>query len=99
MPVAPICHSGCQVQVAPSLDGSDGASNQPLGVRRSIRPSPLTSPEPTPCPAARVPKSCFVSSNPVPSPFFTTSYHTTTLTVLGKTSGTPSPERSTVQAA
>ncbi len=32
--------------------GSAGASNQPLGVSRSMRPSPLTSPEPTPCPAA-----------------------------------------------
>ena len=58
MPVAPRFHSGCQVQV--SWDGSAGASNQPLGVSRSTRPSPLTSPEPTPWPAAWVPKSCFL---------------------------------------
>ena len=42
MPVAPRFHSGCQVQVSPA--GSAGASNQPLGVSRSVRPSPLTSP-------------------------------------------------------
>ena len=50
MPVAPSCQSGCQAQVP--CAGSAGASNQPLGVSRSTRPSPLTSPEPTPWPAA-----------------------------------------------
>ena len=55
--MAPRFHSGCQVQV--SALGSAGPSNQPLGVSRSTRPSPLTSPEPTPWPAAAVPKSCF----------------------------------------
>ena len=60
MPVAPRFHSGCHVQV--SRAGSAGASNQPLGVSRSTRPSPFTSPEPTPCPAACVPKSYFLTS-------------------------------------
>ncbi len=60
MPVAPRFHSGCQAQV--SALGSDGASNHPLGVSRSERPSPLTSPVPTPWPAAAVPKSCFFQS-------------------------------------
>src|SRR4051812_13588683 len=95
MPVAPRFHSGCQAQV--EFDGSLGASNQPLGVRRSARPSPLTSPVPTPWPAAAVPKSCFFQVGSLP--FASSEYQTTTLTVLGRTSSLPSPSTSIRTAA
>ena len=95
MPVAPSSQSGCQSQV-PVL-GSPGPSNHPLGVRRSSLPSPLTSPEPTPWPAAAVPKSCFfqVGSGDLE----VKEYQTTTLVELGRMSGWPSASRSTSTAA
>ena len=95
MPAWPSCHSGCQAQV--SDFGSAGFSSHPLGVRMSTRPSPLTSPEPTPCPAAVLPRSCFFHSGFAPA--FTSSYQTTTLVVLGRMSSLPSPLRSTIAAA
>src|SRR5258708_28803664 len=96
MPVAPRFHSGCQTQV-PSVLGSEGASNQPLGVRRSDRPSPLTSPVPTPLPAAAVPKLCFLLV--IPLSFGSGEYHTTTLVVVGWMSSLPSTSPSIPTAA
>ena len=47
-PVSPRSKSGCHFQTP--LRGSGGASNQPLGVTMSLRPSPFTSPTPMPWP-------------------------------------------------
>ena len=89
--------SACHVQESdPGLRGT--LRNQPLGVRRSTRPSPLTSPDPTPCPAALVPKLCFFHSGrgPCSSPARTRRRRWSRW--AGRPS-LPSPFRSTMVAA
>src|SRR5262249_48122716 len=58
-------------------------SYQPLGVMRSILPSPLTSPHPSPCPAPSLPTTCSTHSGCFPA--LCSSYQTTWPPQFGRT--------------
>ena len=79
--------------------GSAGASNQPLGVSRSTRPSPLTSPEPTPCPAACCAEVVLLELESLAVALLDDLVPDDHVDRVGQDVGTPSPERSTIQAA
>ena len=98
MPVAPSCQSGCQAhesvsRIGRGLEPALGREQVDAAVAVDVARADAV-------PGRRGAEVVLLELDaPGRRSFLTTSYQTTTLTVLGKTSGTPSPDRSTIQAA